>query len=689
MLLRTLGSLALTDSDFRRPKPLLLLAYLALQGPNDRRFLAELIWPNAADPRQSLTVAVSQLHGAVPSAIRTDGSRLVAEVECDAVQLIEAAASQDWARVTELHEAPFLVGVQVDDGNVELEEWLYETRERLALQAQGAAVELARQHLTSGDIRTAARFAERAATLVPDAGGDPTRMAELHAVLVAVNSPRSVALRKEASAIGVDLEEATKPAHPPATATNLRADLTRFIGRQEELRALAELVAGGARLLTITGLGGIGKTRLAMEFARKAAATGRYERVAFVPLEAAESPDQLGPLIAATLDSRDSNALRGGLASLLNGSGPTFLVLDNLEQLSGVAEPLEEMLVRWPNLTVMVTSREPLGLAAESRFQLGGLALSQNPPGQAAAPSGSPVEQGESDALALYLQTARRHDVSYEPTSEERAAAAEICSILAGSPLGIELAGALTRVMPAQELLSELHRSLDVLSSGHAPGPERHASLRALFDSTWSRLGAAERTALAGAAVFRGGFTRQAAAEVLGMDISLLLSLLDRALVWRRGNRFELHPLVQQYALEKLAGFDEAPEWRERHAVFFCAWFDSQRRHYLRAGQLRAFEELALDFPNLQAAWHWAADAGRTDLLEEAIYMTAQFLLVRGRSKELQELLDAAEAAAGEASLLMSRVLRARGLVSAWQDPVGARSPGTRPSDARRARLQG
>src|SRR5690606_7768269 len=156
----------------------------------------------------------------------------------------------------------------------------------------------------------------------------------------------------------------------------------------------------------------------------------------------------------------------------------------------------------------------------------------------------------------------------FEPGPVDIVSVRRICELVAGSPLGIELAASLSRVLPTSELLSEMRLTLDVLGDGQGAMPERHHSVRAIFDNSWSRLTADERAALAGCALFRGGFTRSAAGRVLGLDLKLLNTLLERSLLRRNGNRFELHPLVQQYAAEKLDGYQlEVEQWRERHAV--------------------------------------------------------------------------------------------------------------------------
>ncbi|MBW7915117.1 MAG: hypothetical protein H3C53_00310 [Trueperaceae bacterium] len=660
VVLNTLGGLALAGAEFGRPKPLLVLAFLALEGPQDTRYLAELAWPLARDPRQSLTVALSQLDAAVPGLVERGGARVSTLVDCDALQLAETAAGLDWQRVARLYRGPFLAGVQLAGGGAELEEWLFATRERLALAAQGAMLELAEDGLAEGDLPGATRLAERAAVLAPDAGGELARLERLAALLAATGSPRLAALRREAEALGVTLRD---PAPRPRRATvhDLPDDLTPFVGREAELAALADLLGAGARLVTITGLGGIGKTRLALELARRLATTERYERIRYVALGGAPADELVETALQGVVGGRARARRVTDVADGHPTGGGVLLLLDDYDPAGSPPARVEALLARWPRLTVVVTAREPLGSAAESQYQLAGLALAPGGVDEAAA----------SDAVALYLQAARR----YRPTVEVDAANAdvrEICELVAGSPLALELAAALARVLPVAELRHELTVTLDVLAAASGDRSERHHGIRALFDSSWARLDAREREALTGCAVFVGGFTRAAAAEVLGLDLAGLGALLDRSLLTRSGDRYALHPLVRQYATEKLAEDPARGVWRLRHAEYYCALAESLRPFDQRAGERRALEELERDYPDLRSAWDRAASAGRADLIARALFMTARYLLLRGRPRELARLLSEAEAVAAPGSLLRARLLRWQAAGSGWEDPGGA-----------------
>lgn len=669
MELRTLGGLGLAGAGFARVKPLLLLAYLALEGPKERRFLADLLWPRAANPRHSLSVALSQLRTALDAEPGGNDTRLWTQVECDAVKLREAAANEEWERVAELYQGPFLAGVELGPGMVELEEWLYQTRELLAQQAQAALIELAERGLRHGDRRAAARLAERAAALQADAAvNDGALLARLLELLTVTGNPRAKALQDEAATLGLapPAEIANAPPARRATTHNLPNLPWAFYGRADELDDLTRLLDEGARLVTIVGFGGNGKTRLSLALARRLLNRSTYDQVYFVPLEDLSDPRRLLPLVVSTLSSAPGE--RDALSALRDrfGHERVLLVLDDLEQ-SGASPELLELLEVCPGTSVVVTAREPLGLQQETLYPLAGMPL----PGTAAEALDEP---GRYDGLGFYLHSARRFDPRFELTPDNLGAVLRVCRLVDGAPLGIELAAALARVIPVEEMARELESNLDLLVSTEPEPPARHASLRAIFERSWSMLDAAEQAALAGSAVFHGGFTRAAAQAVLGMDLLMLTALLDRSLIRRHRERYYLHPVVRQYAREKLAELPGADAVRARHAEHYFALLLSKRPFDRSAGQRVAFEELDRDYANLRVAWEWACTAGRGDLLEPAVRIMQRYLLTRGRVDEIYLLMELARASAGDAPLLAAKARLAQGRAQLRQDPLRARA---------------
>jgi hypothetical protein len=249
--LHTLSGFRLEHTTFTRPKPLLLLAYLCLEGRQDRRFLAELFWPGASNHLNSLNKALSSLRQL--GVIESDDSHVWSVVTSDVNEFLTALEAHDSERAIALYQDSFLSGVYLPDWGAELEEWVYATREFLAARAREVLLELAER---SEDAKAATRYAERAYALA--APLEPDLIPRLHKFLA--STPHGVKLRQEADEFGMLLER------PKIIKSNLPPRGPSFVGREIERLELAELLAqSGARLITVIGQGGVGKTRLATE----------------------------------------------------------------------------------------------------------------------------------------------------------------------------------------------------------------------------------------------------------------------------------------------------------------------------------------------------------------------------------------------------------------------------------------
>ena len=203
MLLKTLGGLTLVGVNFKRQKPMLLLAYLAVEGAKDRRFLAELLWMGAKDARNSLSTALSQLRVAAPGVVGADEVRAWCGVDCDAKTLLDLADTGDMKGVLKLYQGSFLEGVTLTDIGVELEEWIYSTREYLASQARRALLRLGEDAAAMGEFRIAGKYAERSYRLPDAPPADPEELEHLYAMLVAGENIHAAELRTEAEAFGL------------------------------------------------------------------------------------------------------------------------------------------------------------------------------------------------------------------------------------------------------------------------------------------------------------------------------------------------------------------------------------------------------------------------------------------------------------------------------------------------------
>jgi predicted ATPase/transcriptional regulator with XRE-family HTH domain len=408
---------------------------------------------------------------------------------------------------------------------------------------------------------------------------------------------------------------ASQPLRPPTPSLGLPTYLTPFVGRAHEQAELATLLSRpDCRLLTVLGQGGIGKTRLAIEAAR--ALPGFTDGVAFVSLASVATP----VLIVSAIGDALGVAFSGGsdlLAQLITHlrEQRVLLILDNLEHLLDPAGMtlglLEQLLAQAPGVSMLATSRERLRLAGEWVLELEGLPLPQ--PRADTQPEVAP-------ALRLFVAHAERVDRAFRLTPENEATITAICRLVDGLPLGIELAAAWLRLLALEEIAEELARGLDTAHLSPRTLPARHHSLHAVVDHSWQLLSVEERQTLRQLAVFQGGFTREAAAQVAGAGLRVLASLADKSLL-RRGvsGRYDLHEVIRQYADARLQ--EQAGEWiatQSRHAAYFLRYVAEREQRLASAEQLAAMTEISAEIDNIRAAWGRAATHGLHDQLERA-----------------------------------------------------------------------
>jgi predicted ATPase/transcriptional regulator with XRE-family HTH domain len=423
--------------------------------------------------------------------------------------------------------------------------------------------------------------------------------------------PQAWTLNRAAqSSSGIPVTKPTSPAnHIPLPATPL-------IGRETELAALERIfIDPQCRLLTLTGAGGMGKTRLALEFAARTA-VAFPGGVFYIPLASVGSPQKIVPTIADHLDfafSGPANPKEQLIHYLSNTIRQDALfIFDNLEHLlaqistqvaqTGVVELISEILQRLSNVKILGTSRERLNIQGEWTFELHGLSV----------PPTSYVGQLEDySAFELFMKSAQRIRVDFQELIDDRPAIIQICQIVEGVPLAIELAAAWVCLLSCQEIAKEIQSNMDILTTSLRNIPERHRSIRATFDHSWKLLSDEERRVLCQLAVFHGGFDRQAALQIAGAPLALLASLSDKSLVRRaESGRYDLHEVIRQYAMAHLDELPDNRETYERHCEYYLSRLQASEQALKSAAQQTAVRQLTDEIDNIRAAWSWAIDQG-------------------------------------------------------------------------------
>jgi predicted ATPase len=441
---------------------------------------------------------------------------------------------------------------------------------------------------------------------------------------------------------------------PAAVATPSRgprplpAGTTSLLGRERAIEEVAALVERpGVRLVTLTGPGGVGKTRLAVAAGERL--RGRFGAgIVFVPLDSVTDPGQVVAAIAraAGADLAGARAPAEALAETF-GDGAWLLVLDNLEQVVQVAPDLAELLARCPGLAMLATSRTVLGLRAEREYPVPPLPLPTDPG------SASVAEIAASPAVALFVDRARAVRPGFALSEGNAAAVAEICRRLEGLPLAIELAAARTRLLDPPALLDRLAASLDSLGTGAVDLPERQRTLRATVQWSIGLLEGAERSLLEVAAVFTDGWTIQAASAVADLDedraLELSEALARHSLVYLDstglGPRSRMLETVREFVAEQLALRPDAAEISRRHADYYRVLAEQADRPLRSPDETEGLERLQAEAGNLAAAvrWYLAHDSGRLPHLIRVLWLFwTQQDLEREAWSWVQQLLPAA-----------------------------------------------
>lgn len=691
--------------EFESDKARALLTYLVVEvdQPHPRDHLAGLLWPDwpNTNARANLRHALNNLRTVLrnqetnPPFLLSErqtiqfnpASDYFLDVEEFGRHLVELAKVepgqagepivQGWQRATKLYAGPFLHGFFLPDCSA-FEEWLLLTRERLQLQMLATLRALALHFEQQGDYKEAQRYVRRQLELDPlreEAHGQLMRLLALtgqrSAALVQFETCRKL-LADELS-VGPDAELVAlqqqiqtgqlRPLPPAATpipprlATprhNLPAPTTSLIGRQAESSALCQkLLSPEVRWLTLTGPGGTGKTRLALQVATKLVEQFG-DGVFLVPLAPIQSPELVGPTIAEVLGVRETGD--GHVLELLKEfvqDKHLLLVLDNFEHLIPAAPVVTDLLTTAPRLKTMVTSRTLLRMYGEYNYPVPPLSV----PDLHEMPL--PEQLLEYESCQLFVERARAIKPDFVVTSDNARAIIEICARLDGLPLAIELAAAWIGVLPPQKMLAQLGSRLQFLTRGARNLPDRQQTLRRTIDWSYELLDPTEQVLFGRLAVFADSWTIEAAGAVGTITgpvdvLNELEAFVDKSLVKQFEHagepRFMMLETIREYARERLSHSGEASLIQHMHASYYLRLAEAMAPALRAKDQETWLEELEIEHDNLRAALRWARDNRDVETGLRLVGVLWRFWETRGHVTEgrqyLEEVLSHSQGAA-------------------------------------------
>jgi predicted ATPase/DNA-binding SARP family transcriptional activator/Tfp pilus assembly protein PilF len=598
-----------------------LLIYLAIKAsPQSRKHLAELLWEDTpATMRRNLCKAISNLSKLLGNLLVKEGNDLIAldmqRCWVDVHEFDQLYQQATLHEATQLYQADFLNHFHIDSCE-DFEQWAVGEQARLRLQMLDLLHKVARHHEKHNRLDEAIQTIRRLLTIEPwceeahrwlmellmRAGQRSAALAQfelcqrvLQEELAVPPSPETVTLAEQirqapAGRSAVGTLEAANPRN------NLPTSLTPLIGRRQEIAEIAAVMTNH-RLVTLTGVGGCGKTRLALALAEQFVPQFG-DGACFVSLAPVTDPAVIPTAIAeaAGLSLQGTLGADRQLVDYLRFK-KMLLVVDNVEHLIPKVQLFSHLLQQAPGIQMLATSRQPLHLYGEQTYTLLGL---PTPPITASLALNTP------EVVQIFVQGAQRTMPAFRPQQQDLAEICQICRLVDGLPLGIELAATWVRHLSCAEINSELQRDLGSLVNPHVDVPERHRSLDAVIQYSWDLLAPKEKAALRALSVFRGGCDRQAALQVAKTDLNTLAQLVDKSLLNRADDgRYGMHEVVRQFAHEQLLSAEQATEVQRRHVAYYLTLAQRADDEILGAAQFEWVTKLSVEKDNLRAALTW------------------------------------------------------------------------------------
>ncbi|MCB0092258.1 MAG: NACHT domain-containing protein, partial [Caldilineaceae bacterium] len=433
----------------------------------------------------------------------------------------------------------------------------------------------------------------------------------------------------------------------PPSASALPTHLTPFFGREAEIAQLIALLdRKEVRLITLLGLGGIGKTRLAQQIGHLQQSTdGDY--VFFISLVGLIDGSSLASVLASTLELTGQGMEPVQALIQFLHAKKVLLLLDNFEHLLDQALLITQLLEAAPSLKILVTSRARLNLAGEQLFVVNGL-----PYAQAASDSTArfaeqvddhhhdDIHYGDivqaSPALQLFSQCAQRVAPYFQLTAATIPAVWRICHLVQGMPLALEMAAAWLETLPLAAIADEIRHSIDFLATQRRDAPTHQQSIRAVFNRSWQLLAPSEQLTLRRCALFRGGFTRDAAAAVGDITVHALARLIHKSFVQfdqqHMGGRYQLHELLRQFAVEQLEVAGEMESIASAHSTYYLNLLAAQENRLVGKDSSTAVADIQQELANIHQGWNWAVAHVELASLRKNAYTLGEYYSVAGLS---------------------------------------------------------